>query len=106
MKPAFGPLAIVAVPGGQTQAAPSDLATKYPGVDPAQRNLVDFRVRVGGSDPTAFPFLTTTVVEAGRTSPQATARVFVDQSESELELRMIDPVLESISDGANTWTAQ
>ncbi|WP_169709622.1 CAP domain-containing protein [Deferrisoma camini] len=103
MRPAFGPLVIVAVPGGQTQAAPSDLSTKYPEVDPAQRNLVDFRVRVGGSDPTAFPFLTTTVVEAGRTSPQATARVFVDQSESELELRMIDPVLESISDGTSTW---
>ena len=105
MRPAFGPLVIVAVPGGQTQAAPSDLSTKYPEVDPAQRNLVDFRVRVGGSDPTMFPFLTTTVVEAGRTSPQATARVFVDQSESGLALRMLDPVLESVSDGTNTWSA-
>ncbi len=105
VKPAFGPLVIVAVPGGQTRAAPADLGTRYPGVNPEQRNLVDFRVRVGGSDPTRFPFLTTTVVEAGRSSPQATARVLVDQSDSELALRMLDPVLESVSDGANTWSA-
>ncbi len=104
-RPAFGPLVIVAVPGGLTRAAPPDLGTKYPGVNPEQRDLVDFRVRVGGSDPTAFPFLTTTVVEAGRSSPQATARVFVDQSQADLDLRMLEPALESVSDGTHTWSA-
>ena len=104
-RPAFGPLVVVAVPGGQAEAAPVDLSVKYQEVDVTRRNMVDFRVRVGGSDPTVFPFVTTTVVEAGRSSPQATARVFVDQSESELALRMLDPVIESISDGANTWSA-
>ncbi len=105
LKPAFGPLVIVAEPGGQTQAAPVDLAVASSELNTDPVNLVDFRVRVGGPDPTEFPFLSTTVVEAGRSSPQATARVFVDQSESELALRMVAPVIESISDGSNTWSA-
>lgn len=95
---ALGPLVLLLYPkGGATPADPTD-----PGPPPS---LVDFRVQVGSGSTgsTRFPFVATTVAEVSRTSPEATARVAIDQSEAPLWLRVIGAHLDTITVGGDTW---
>ncbi len=94
---AIGPLVLLLYPKGA--ATPADPTS--PATPPA---LVDFRVHVGSADTSRFPFVATTIAEVSRTSPEATARVAIDQSEAPLWLRLVAAHLDTITVGNDTWS--
>ena len=91
-----GPATLEITPGGET--APSS-----PGEEP--RKVADFRIRVAPDGGTRFPFVSTTVVEVGRSGASSTARAALDALDAELSLRVVDARIESVSVDGTTWEA-
>ncbi len=90
-----GPVAVEISPRGEAPAA-------SPWDEPER--LADFRIRVDPAGGTRFPFISTTVVEAGRSDATATARATVDAREAEVSLRLVDGVIERVTVNGTTWS--
>lgn len=84
------PLTILAQPGvSPTSFDPS----VCPGQD-IHEPALDFRIHVGGDEPTVIPYVRTSIAAAARNSEEATARVRIDRSGTAVRMHIVDAVLE------------
>ncbi len=92
-----GPAAVEVSPRGEAPPA-------SPGDEPER--IADFRIHVDPAGGTRFPFISTTVVEAGRSDAAATARAMVNALDARITLRLVNARIERITKDGNSWVQE
>ena len=88
-----GPLLLIVYPKDQWKASPGGSQALCPQAETDTRTA-DFRIRVGGTDPTAIRYSRSSLVGVTRNTEEGTARVKTSRFKTPISLRLLDAVME------------